>query len=112
MYNNLWFFAGELIDTITTRQMTNNFCAVSPCGRFVASSGFTPDVKIWEITQDLKIVRAMELKGHNSGVYSFSFNGDSSRVATVSKDKTWKLWDTDGKGERETRSKKVCERVL
>ncbi|KAK7087866.1 hypothetical protein V1264_021863 [Littorina saxatilis] len=89
---------GEQQEMINTHQMSNNFCAVSPCGRFVASSGFTPDVKIWEVSGtpgELKVIRAMELKGHNSGVYSFAFNGDSSRVATVSKDGTWKLWNTD-----------------
>ncbi|KAK7499108.1 hypothetical protein BaRGS_00009655, partial [Batillaria attramentaria] len=89
---------GEQIEAINTHQMQNNFSCVSPCGRFVASSGFTPDVKIWEVTGtpgELKVTRAMELKGHTSGVFSFSFNGDSTRVATVSKDGTWKLWDTD-----------------
>ncbi|KAL8591952.1 hypothetical protein ACOMHN_020430 [Nucella lapillus] len=89
---------GEQLELINTHQMSNNYSCVSPCGRFVACSGFTPDVKIWEVSGtggDVKVVRAMELKGHNSGVYCFSFNGDSSRVATVSKDGTWKLWDTD-----------------
>jgi WD40 repeat protein len=62
-------------------------------------AGFTPDVKIWEVTGnsgEMKVVRAMELKGHTSGVHCFSFNGDSSRMASVSKDGTWKLWDTEG----------------
>ncbi|PVD32850.1 hypothetical protein C0Q70_08297 [Pomacea canaliculata] len=89
---------GEQQEVINTHQMKNYFSALSPCGRFVASSGFTPDVKIWEVSGtpgELKVTRAMELKGHNSGVSNFSFNGDSSRVATVSKDGTWKLWDTD-----------------
>lgn len=46
-------------------------------------TGFTPDVKIWEVSGtpgELKVTRAMELKGHNSGVSNFSFNGDSSRL--------------------------------
>ena len=58
----------------------------------------------------------MELKGHRASVLSFSFSGDSHRfgsflnsscnyfrfqnfnirVATVSKDGSWKFWDTDG----------------
>ncbi|XP_076473005.1 transducin beta-like protein 2 [Babylonia areolata] len=89
---------GEQQEMINTHQMSNNYSAVSPCGRFVACSGFTPDVKIWEVSGtagEIKVIRAMELKGHNSGIYCFSFNGDSSRAATVSKDGTWKLWDTD-----------------
>ena len=74
-------------------------CQVSPCGRFVATSGFTSDVKIWEVkfsrTGDFeKVTRAFNLGGHTSGVYSFSFSSDSSKVATVSKDGTWKVFNT------------------
>ena len=74
-------------------------CQVSPCGRFVATSGFTSDVKIWEVkfsrTGDFeKVTRAFNLGGHTSGIYSFSFSSDSSKVATVSKDGTWKVFNT------------------
>ncbi|XP_071499915.1 transducin beta-like protein 2 [Diadema antillarum] len=91
---------GEILATLDTHHMSNNYAAVSPCGRFVASCGFTPDVKVWEVVftkgGDFKEVsRAMELKGHKASVYYFSFNIDSTRMATVSKDGTWKLWDTD-----------------
>ncbi|KAL1414317.1 hypothetical protein MTO96_007562 [Rhipicephalus appendiculatus] len=60
--------------------------------------GFTPDVKVWEVcfnkTGDFKEVkRAFELKGHTSGVFCFAFSNDSSRMASVSRDGTWKLWD-------------------
>lgn len=46
--------------------------------------GFTPDVKVWEVGFDkvggyTGCKRAFELKGHSAGVYSFSFNSDSSR---------------------------------
>ena len=34
------------------------------------------------------------ISGHTSGVYSFSFSSDSSKVATVSKDGTWKVFNT------------------
>ncbi|XP_071848997.1 transducin beta-like protein 2 isoform X2 [Apostichopus japonicus] len=103
-YNNttihIWDTRGELLSTIDTHQMSHNHAAVSPCGRFVASCGFTPDVKIFEVVFDKsggfkEVKRAMDLKGHKASVYHFSFNLDSSRVATVSKDGTWKLWDTN-----------------
>lgn len=81
------------------------------------NGGFTPDVKIWEVlfdkTDNFKEVRrAFELKGHSAGIYCFAFNSDSSRyfndhsffesktsnlflsMVSVSKDKTWRLWDT------------------
>lgn len=51
--------------------------------------GFTPDVKVWEVGFDRAgnftgCKRAFELKGHSAGVYSFSFNSDSSRYGSLS----------------------------
>lgn len=40
-----------------------------------------------------KTARAFELVGHQSGVWDFAFDTDSSHVATVSKSGTWKLFD-------------------
>ncbi|XP_078362690.1 transducin beta-like protein 2 isoform X1 [Oculina patagonica] len=96
----LWNLKGEVLSIIDTRQMNNSFASISPCGKFVASAGFTPDVKLWSVeftkSDEFKQVsRAMELKGHTAGVYHFSFSADSTRMATVSKDGTWKIWDID-----------------
>ncbi|XP_072514862.1 transducin beta-like protein 2 [Salminus brasiliensis] len=96
----IWDLKGEILASINTNQMTNSYTAVSPCGRFVASCGFTPDVKVWEVcfakTGEFKeVTRAFDLKGHSAGVHSFDFSNDSRRMVTVSKDGTWKLWDTD-----------------
>ncbi|XP_074888461.1 transducin beta-like protein 2 isoform X3 [Buteo buteo] len=96
----IWSPKGEVLASINTNQMNNAYATVSPCGRFVASCGFTPDVKVWEVcfgkNGDFReVVRAFELKGHTAGVHSFSFSNDSRRMATVSKDGTWKFWDTD-----------------
>ncbi|XP_026527445.1 transducin beta-like protein 2 isoform X2 [Notechis scutatus] len=96
----IWDMKGEILASINTNQMNNTFATVSPCGRFVGSCGFTPDVKVWEVcfskSGDFReVIRAFELKGHKAGVYSFAFSNDSRRMATVSKDGTWKFWDTD-----------------
>ncbi|PKK18777.1 MLX interacting protein-like, partial [Columba livia] len=96
----IWSPKGDVLASINTNQMNNAYAAVSPCGRFVASCGFTPDVKVWEVcfakNGDFReVTRAFELKGHTAGVLSFSFSNDSRRMATVSKDGTWKFWDTD-----------------
>ncbi|KPP62402.1 hypothetical protein Z043_119419, partial [Scleropages formosus] len=96
----IWDLKGEVLASINTNQMTNSYAAISPCGRFVASCGFTPDVKVWEVCfgksgEFKEVVRAFELKGHSAGVCSFAFSNDSRRMVTVSKDRTWKLWDTD-----------------
>lgn len=59
-----------------------------PSHRFVASCGFTPDVKVWEVCFNKKgdfreVTRAFELKGHTAGVQSFSFSNDSRRYVCV-----------------------------
>ncbi|XP_072284988.1 transducin beta-like protein 2 [Pyxicephalus adspersus] len=96
----IWDLKGEVLAAINTNQVANAYATVSPCGRFVASCGFTPDVKVWEVCfgksgEFREVCRAFELKGHSAGVCGFAFSNDSSRMATVSKDGTWKLWNTD-----------------
>ncbi|XP_076875602.1 transducin beta-like protein 2 [Brachyhypopomus gauderio] len=96
----IWDLKGEVLASINTNQMTNSYAAISPCGRFVAACGFTPDVKVWEVCfsksgEFKEVTRAFDLKGHSAGICSFDFSNDSRRMATVSKDGTWKLWDTD-----------------
>jgi len=95
----VWSLKGDVLDRIDTVHNLTYCCRVSPCGRFVATSGFTPDVKVWEVKftrsgEFDKVIRAFDLTGHSSGVYSFSYNQDSSRMATVSKDGTWKVFNT------------------
>uniref|UniRef100_A0A8C5QQ43 Transducin beta-like protein 2 n=1 Tax=Leptobrachium leishanense TaxID=445787 RepID=A0A8C5QQ43_9ANUR len=96
----VWNLKGEVLASINTNQMNNAYAAVSPCGRFVASCGFTPDVKVWEVCFAKggvfrEVCRAFDLKGHTAGVCGFAFSNDSSKMATVSKDGTWKMWNTD-----------------
>ncbi|XP_053130796.1 transducin beta-like protein 2 isoform X2 [Hemicordylus capensis] len=96
----IWDLKGEILASINTNQMNNAYAAVSPCGRFVALCGFTPVVKVWEVCFSKggdfrEVARAFELKGHKAGICSFFFSNDSRRMATISKDGTWKLWDTD-----------------
>lgn len=96
----IWNLKGEVLSQLDTYHM-NTYCAkVSPCGRFVASSGFTPDVKVWEVKfsrtgEFEKVNKAFDLTGHTSGIFHFDFNGDSSRMVTLSKDNTWRLYDTN-----------------
>uniref|UniRef100_A0A3B4B0B2 Uncharacterized protein n=1 Tax=Periophthalmus magnuspinnatus TaxID=409849 RepID=A0A3B4B0B2_9GOBI len=96
---HIWDLKGDILATLNTNQVTNSYAAVSPCGRFVASCGFTPDVKVWEVCfgkggEFREVIRAFDLKGHSAGVHAFAFSNNSDRMATVSKDGTWKLWNT------------------
>ncbi|KAI9531930.1 Transducin beta-like protein 2 [Dissostichus eleginoides] len=97
---HIWDLKGEILASLNTNQMTNSYAAVSPCGRFVASCGFTTDVKVWEVCfgkggEFKEVARAFDLKGHSAGVHAFAFSNDSHKMVTVSKDGTWKLWNTN-----------------
>ncbi|KAK5641744.1 hypothetical protein RI129_010291 [Pyrocoelia pectoralis] len=95
----IWDLRGQQLARIDTYLM-NTYCAkISLCGKYIVASGFAPDVKVWEVTfskngefQDVK--RVYDLTGHTSGVYDVAFDVDSSHIATISKDGTWKLFDT------------------
>lgn len=96
----LWSLKGELFHTIDTGNMINYSGIVSPCGRFVASTGFAPDARVWSVEFDKskafkQVTRAFELKGHNSGVFELCFTHDSTKVASISKDGTWRVWNID-----------------
>lgn len=90
---------GNILEELDTCLMNNYSAKISTCGRFIAASGFSPDCKIWEVKftktgEYQKTVRAFDLSGHTSGIYDIAFDQDSSHIATISKDGTWKLYDT------------------
>jgi len=94
--------AGKAVElaTINTNQMVNNMAALSPDGRFVAVGAFTSDVRVWEVVYSKsnafeKVTKIIELKGHKRGVNWLSFSSDSKRIATASKDGSWRLWRID-----------------
>ena len=43
---NIWNLKGDILDKIDTVHNLTYCCQVSPCGKFVATSGFTSDVKV------------------------------------------------------------------
>ncbi|XP_072496322.1 transducin beta-like protein 2 isoform X2 [Notamacropus eugenii] len=96
----IWTLKGEVLSIINTNQMNNTYAVISHCSRFVGSCGFTPDAKVWEVCfskngQFREVTRAFELKGHTAGIHFLAFSNDSCRMATVSKDGTWKFWAID-----------------
>jgi len=91
---------GTQLAKLDTYLMSTCCAKISPCGRFIVASGFTPDVKVWEVIfsktgEFQQVKRVYELTGHTSGVYDISFDQDTSHMATISKDGTWKLFDTN-----------------
>uniref|UniRef100_A0A915L9H3 Transducin beta-like protein 2 n=1 Tax=Romanomermis culicivorax TaxID=13658 RepID=A0A915L9H3_ROMCU len=91
---------GNVLKVLDSK-LGNNYCTkISHCGRFVGCSGFTPDVKVWEVefarNDEFKdVTRAFDLKGHSSGIRSFDFNQDSTLMVSASKDGTFRVWNTD-----------------
>uniref|UniRef100_A0A1E1WND9 Transducin beta-like protein 2 n=1 Tax=Pectinophora gossypiella TaxID=13191 RepID=A0A1E1WND9_PECGO len=95
----IWDLKGQQLTRLDTYLMNTHTAKISPCGRFVVATGFAPDVKVMEVcftkTGEFKqVAKAFELTGHSSGVYDVAFDVDTSHVATISKDGTWKLYHT------------------
>lgn len=55
------------------------------------------EVKFAKTGEYQKTVNVFNLSGHNSGIYDIAFDKDTSHIATVSKDGTWKIFDTKSK---------------
>jgi mRNA-capping enzyme len=93
----IWDLRGNVLEKIDTF-LINNLCAkVSPCGRFIAASGFASDVHVWEVKfckigEFESVKKVFTLTGHNSGVYDFAFDQDSSHMVTVCKDGRWRIF--------------------
>ncbi|XP_076647720.1 transducin beta-like protein 2 isoform X4 [Halictus rubicundus] len=95
----IWDLKGQILATIELYLGSTYRARMSPCGRFVAASGFTPDVNVFEVlftkSGDFKQVsKAFDLAGHSSGIFDFNFSADSSHMTTVSKDGTYRLYNT------------------
>ncbi|XP_045615048.1 transducin beta-like protein 2 isoform X4 [Procambarus clarkii] len=96
----IWSLRGDILETVDTHHGDTYSATLSPCGRFVATTGFTPDVKVWEVKFGKTgnydgVKRAYDLTGHKAGIYSCDINCDSTRMVSVSKDGTWRLFDTN-----------------
>ncbi|XP_010412795.1 PREDICTED: U4/U6 small nuclear ribonucleoprotein PRP4-like protein [Camelina sativa] len=68
-------------------------------GHFLATASYDKKVNIWS-GRDFSLVKS--LAGHESKVASLDITPDSSCIATVSHDRTIKLWTRSGNGEDES----------
>ncbi|KAL6257563.1 hypothetical protein P5V15_011137 [Pogonomyrmex californicus] len=95
----IWDLKGQPLATLELHLGSTYRARISPCGRFVAASGFTPDVNVWEVVfsksgEFKTVAKAFDLAGHSSGVLDFDFSADTNHMATVSKDGTYRFYDT------------------
>jgi WD40 repeat protein len=82
---------GKLLFTVPTPQPL--FTVVfSPDGRYLASAGLGPVVRIWDAASGREV---MTLAGHDANVRGLAFSPDSRRLATASDDRTVKVWDLE-----------------
>lgn len=98
----IWDLKGQILEKIDTYLMSTYSAKISPCGRYIAATGFTPDVKVMEVCFDKsgeykQVTKAFELTGHSSGIYEIAFDANSTRIVTISKDGTWRLYYVRGK---------------
>ncbi|CAO1376362.1 unnamed protein product [Diamesa serratosioi] len=98
----LWDVRGNILEQLDTFLMSTYAVKISPCSRFIAACGFACDVKLWEVKFNKsgeyeKILKAFDLTGHNSGVWDFAFDQDSSHLVSVCKDGTFKLFNIHSK---------------
>ncbi|XP_063383996.1 transducin beta-like protein 2 isoform X2 [Cydia fagiglandana] len=95
----IWDLKGQKLDTLDTYLMSTYSAKISPCGRFVVATGQVADIKVMEVCftkngEYKQVTKAYDLTGHSSGIYEVAFDVDTSHVATISKDGTWKLYHT------------------
>lgn len=95
----IWDLKGQQLERLDTYLMSTHAAKISPCGRFVVATGFSPDIKVMEVVftksgEFKQVTKAFELTGHNSGIYDVAFDVDTSHIATISRDGTWKLYHT------------------
>ncbi|XP_014479620.1 PREDICTED: mRNA-capping enzyme [Dinoponera quadriceps] len=94
----VWDLKGQPLATVELHLGSTHRARISPCGRFIVASGFTPDVNVFEVVfkqgEFKQVAKAFDLAGHTSGVHDFGFSADTSQMATVSKDGTYRFYDT------------------
>ncbi|XP_012150928.1 transducin beta-like protein 2 isoform X4 [Megachile rotundata] len=96
----LWDLKGQVLATVELHLGSTYRARISPCGRFVGTSGFVPDLNVWEVVfsksgEFTQVAKAFDLGGHTSGILDFTFSADSSQMATISKDGTFRLYNTN-----------------
>ncbi|CAJ0915059.1 unnamed protein product, partial [Mesorhabditis belari] len=96
----IYSLRGDILERLEPKIGGFYDAVLSRDGRFLAITGFSPEAFVYEIKFTAKgefvsAKKAFNLQGARSGIHSVSFNQDSSRAVTVSKDGYWRVYNTD-----------------
>jgi len=80
----------DTVITILADSTRINSHSVSPNGNIIASVGYDPCIKVWDIQTGQLLSTIL---GHNAEVYQILFSPDGTKLASASDDKTVRLWD-------------------
>jgi WD40 repeat protein len=70
-----------------------NTLIVSPCGKYLLSGSRDGHLNVHDISNKFELVN--RIPAHNFAVYDIKYSPDTSLFATVSRDKSFKIWDAD-----------------
>ncbi|MHC4539925.1 MAG: protein kinase domain-containing protein [Planctomycetota bacterium] len=90
-WQRLNFVSDQALMTIRGHRGWGIRCAaISPDGRLIASGGWDPPIRIWDLATgtELKLLR-----GHVDEVCSVAFSPDGKRIVSGSGDKTIRVWN-------------------
>lgn len=83
--------SGACLHTLLGHKRSVNALALSPTGRWLASSSLDATICLWDL-QNLDQPPHM-LQGHSQRVWSIAFSPEGQTLASSSEDQTIKLWD-------------------
>ncbi len=80
-------------------QSTVHAVAVSPNARYGVTGDDSGNLIVWDITADRPL--GLSLKGHTGEIRALVFNGDGSRLVSISTDRTARVWRMNSKDPNE-----------
>jgi WD40 repeat protein len=94
----IWSVKGEEYARINVCGGTAFNAKVTPCGRYVAACGMSPDVVIHEVKFSAankfeEVSNLTKLVHPDSSILDVAFSDDSARVGTITKSGKWTVWD-------------------
>jgi WD repeat-containing protein 61 len=74
-------------------QLGSNCIALHPNKRFMLTGGRDAYINIWDMEMNYKMIKA--IPAHNFAIYDLQFSPDTQLFASASRDKTFKIWNTE-----------------